>query len=157
MAKAKNYRPEGVGTITPYLTMKNAAQAIDFYKKAFGAQELMRMGGPDGKIGHATLRIADSTLYLCDEMMGAKSPTTLGGSPVTLHMYVPDCDATWKQAIAAGAKEIMPLEDQFWGDRYGQVQDPFGHLWGISTQKEDLTPEEMNARGKAAMANMPKG
>ena len=155
MAKARNYRPEGVGTLTPYLTIKGAAQAIEFYKKAFGAEEKMRMPGPDGKIMHATLKIGDSTLYLCDEMMGSKSPSALGGSPVAIHMYVPDCDATWKQAVQAGAKETMPLADQFWGDRFGMLSDPFGHVWSISTQKEELTPQEMAERGKAAMQNMP--
>jgi PhnB protein len=147
---ARNYRPEGVTAITAYLTIKGAAKAIDFYKQAFGAQELTRHASPDGMIGHASLRIGDSIVYLCDEMMGAKSATSLGGSPVTLHMYVPDCDATWKQAIAAGGKEIMPLSDQFWGDRYGLLADPFGHLWGITTQKEELTPQELGQRVKAA-------
>jgi uncharacterized glyoxalase superfamily protein PhnB len=155
MAKpAKNYRPEDVGTVTPYLTIKGAAKAIDFYKQAFDAKEQMRMAGPDGLIGHAALRIGDSTIYLCDEMMGSKAPTTIGGSPVTLHMYVKDADATFKQAVAAGAKIRMPLADQFWGDRFGQVEDPFGHLWSISTQKEELTSEEITERAKTAMQQM---
>jgi PhnB protein len=151
---ARNYRPDGVTTVTPYLTIRGAAQAIDFYKKAFGAQELARQAAPDGKIGHAALKIGDAIVYLCDEMMGAKSPATLGGTAVTLHMYVPDCDATWKQAIAAGGKEIMAIADQFWGDRYGLLADPFGHTWGITTQKEELTPEEMQQRAKAAFQSM---
>ena len=152
MAKpARNYRPDNVGTVTPYLTIKGAAKAIEFYKKAFNAKEGMRMETPDGQIGHADLRIGDSTIYVCDEMMGAKSPTTIGGSPVTLHVYVQDCDATFKQAVAAGAKVKMPVADQFWGDRYGQVEDPFGHQWGISTQKEELTREEVDQRARAAM------
>ena len=152
MAKpAKHYRPEDTTTVTPYLTVKGGAQAIEFYKKAFGAEERQRMAGPDGLIMHATLRIGDSTVYLCDEMMGSKSPKTLGGSPVMLHMYLPDADAAWKQAVAAGAKVTQPLADQFWGDRFGLVEDPFGHFWAISTQKEDLTPAEMEERAKAAM------
>jgi uncharacterized glyoxalase superfamily protein PhnB len=150
MAKpAKDFRPDNVTTITPYLTIKGAAKAIDFYKKAFDAEELGRMTGPDGLIAHAAIRIGDATMYLCDEMMGAQSPQTLGGSPVTLHMYVPDCDATFKQALSAGAKEVAPMMDQFWGDRYGQIEDPFGHRWGISTQKEDVSEEEMMERMKA--------
>jgi len=155
MAKpARNYRPDNVGTVIPYLTIKGAAKAIEFYKKAFDAKEGMRMAAPDGLIGHADLRIGDSLIYLCDEMMGAKAPTTIGGSPVTLHMYVPDCDATFKQAVAAGAKVKQPLADQFWGDRYGLVEDPFGHQWGISTQKEELTREEIEQRAKTAMQQM---
>jgi PhnB protein len=148
---AKDYRPEGMTTITPYLCVRGGADAIDFYRRAFGAKELSRMASPDGLVGHATLLIGDATVYLSDEMMGATSPKTLGGSPVTLHMYVPDCDATFKQAVAAGATEIQPPADQFWGDRYGQVEDPFGHRWGISTQKEEVSPEEMEKRSKAAM------
>jgi uncharacterized glyoxalase superfamily protein PhnB len=152
MAKpAKNYRPDGVTTITAYLCVRGAKQAIDFYKRAFNAEERGVMPSPDGLIAHAALKIGDSMIYLSDEMMGAKSPLSLGGSSVTLHMYVPDCDATWKQAVAAGAKELMPLQDQFWGDRYGLLADPFGHQWAISTQKEELTPQEMGERAKAAM------
>jgi uncharacterized glyoxalase superfamily protein PhnB len=154
---ARNYRPEGVGTVTAYLTIKGAAKAIDFYKKAFDAQELSRMASPDGSIAHASLKIGDSVIYLCDEMMGAKAPSSLGGSPVTLHMYVPNCDATWKQAIAAGGKELMALADQFWGDRYGLLADPFGHLWAITSQKEELTPEEIQQRAKAAFGSMAQG
>ena len=154
MAKpAKNYRPEGVSSITPYLCISGAAQAMDFYKKAFNAVETSRMAGPDGKIAHASLTIGDATIYLCDEMFNARSASTLGGSPVTLHMYVPDCDATWKQAIAAGGKEVMPLQDMFWGDRYGMLSDPFGHKWAITTQKEELTVDEVMERSKAAMPN----
>ena len=154
MAQARNYRPDGVGTVTPYLTLKGAPEAIEFYKRAFGAEERMRMPGPDGRIMHANLKIGDSTVYLAEEMMGMKAPTSLGGTPVSMHLYVPDCDATWKQAVAAGAKEKMPLQDMFWGDRYGVLEDPFGHVWAVSTQKEELTPQEMGERGKAAMAKM---
>ena len=133
---AQNYRPEGVTTITAYLIVKGGAQAIDFYKVAFGAEERFRMANSDGGIGHATLQIGDSIVYLADETPTNPSPKTLGGSPVTLHMYVPDCDATWKQALAAGGTEIVPLADQEWGDRWGELEDPFGHRWGISTQKQ---------------------
>jgi uncharacterized glyoxalase superfamily protein PhnB len=151
MAKpAKNYRPDDVTTITPYLTIKGASKAIDFYKKAFDAEELSRMDGPDGLIMHAAIRIGDATLYLTDEMEGFPSPQTFGGSPVGLHMYVKDCDAVFKKAIAAGAKEVMPMGDQPWGDRYGQLDDPFGHRWGITTQKEELTEDEIGERMQAA-------
>ena len=157
MAKpAKNYRPDGVSTITAYLTIQGAAQAIDFYTKAFGAKEQSRMASPDGKVAHACLTIGDSSIYLCDEMPGARSPQTVGGTPVTLHMYVQDCDAVWKQAIAAGGKEIMPMADQFWGDRYGLLADPFGHQWAITTQKEEVSYEEIAERQKAAMQNTPR-
>jgi uncharacterized glyoxalase superfamily protein PhnB len=131
-----SYRPEGVTTITAYLTVKGGAQAIDFYKRAFDAEELYRLEGDGGRIDHATLRIGDSTLYLCDENEHAQSPTTLGGTPITFHMYVPDCDAIWRRAVDAGATQISPVADQDWGDRYGQVEDPFGYRWGIATQKE---------------------
>ena len=152
MAKpAPNYRPDDVTTVTAYLCIKGAAKAIEFYKKAFDAQEKARMAGPDGMIGHASLQIGDATIYLCDEMMGNKAPTTLGGSPVTLMMYVKDADAVFKQAVAAGAKPRMPVADQFWGDRFGQVEDPFGHSWSIATWKEDLTGDEIMERAKAAM------
>jgi uncharacterized glyoxalase superfamily protein PhnB len=151
MAKAKNYTPEGAHSITPYLTIKGAAKAIEFYKNAFGATEVMRMAGPDGLIFHGHIRIGDSPVFLCDEMMGAKSPLSLGGSSVTILLYVPDADATWKKALAAGAQVGMPLEDQFWGDRYGMLTDPFGHAWAIATHQEDLTADEMAQRSKAAM------
>lgn len=162
MATAKNPVPEGQHTLSMHLTVKDAPKAIEFYTKAFGFTELHRMPGPGGEIMHAALKIGDSMLFLNDEMPqygGGGSPTTIGGTPVTLNLYVPDADAIFKQAIAAGAKEAMPIGDMFWGDRYGMVIDPFGHRWAIATRKEDLTPQEMGERGKefmAAMASKPR-
>ena len=129
------YRPEGVTTVTAYLTVRRGSDAIEFYKRAFDAQERYRLDGEGGRVEHATLAIGDSIVYLSDEGGEMKSPASLGGSPVTLHLYVPDCDATWQRALAAGAKVRVPLALQEWGDRYGQIEDPFGHLWGISTQQ----------------------
>ena len=148
--------PPGHHTLTPGITVKGAARAIEFYKQAFGATEKGRMAGPAGSIMHAELLIGDSILFLGDEApgMGNPSPLTLNATTVTLHIYTEDVDAMYKQAIAAGATERMPLMDQFWGDRYGQVTDPFGHAWGIATHKEDLTDAQMMERMKAAMAQM---
>ena len=157
MAKAKNPVPEGQHTISPHLTVKDASKAIDFYKKAFGVTEVHRSLGPGGSIMHATLKVGDSLFFLNDEIPmpgGGKSPLSIGGTPVTINIYVPDADKIYKQAIAAGAKETMPIADQFWGDRYGIVTDPFGHKWAIATRKEDLTFEEMDKRGKEFMAQM---
>src|SRR5438093_11621582 len=150
MAKAKHYATEGAHTITPHLTVKGAAQAMEFYKRAFGATEVARMAEPNGIVMHAEMKIGDSFFYLNDEFpqMGAKSPLSLGGSPVTIHLFVPDSDAVYNQALAAGAKVKMPLADMFWGDRYGQVTDPFGHDWSIATHKEDLTRDEVMERAK---------
>jgi len=146
--------PEGHHTLTPHLVVRDAAAAIDFYKRAFGADELFRHAMPDGKIIHAELRIGDSIVYVAEEFPGlSKSPAALGGSPVTLHLYVPDVDALWKRAVAAGATVCMPLTDQFWGDRYGQLADPFGHRWSLATHKEDVAPEELDKRARAAMAS----
>jgi len=159
MSKAVKPIPEGYRTITPYLTQRDAAQAIEFYKKAFGATETSRFSGPGGSIMHAGLKIGDSLFFLNDEMPmpgGTRSPQSIGGTPVTINLYVPDCDKIYKQAIAAGAKQVMPLDDQFWGDRYGVVDDPYGHRWAIATHKEDLTPEELDKRGKEFMAKMAK-
>ena len=145
--------PEGFQTLTPHLVVKGANEAIEFYKKAFSAEELNRMPGPDGQsIMHATLKIGDSMLMLNDEFpdMGALSPASLGGSGVTIHVYVNDVDAAWKQALDAGAVETMPLADQFWGDRYGMVKDPYGHNWSLGARKEILTPEEVQQRAGAA-------
>lgn len=144
--------PEGYHTATPYLIISGAAQALEFYKKAFGATEIMRMPGPDGKIGHAEIRIGDSPIMLADESpaMGARSPQSLGGSPVTLHLYVEDVDATFAQAVAAGATVQRPVADQFYGDRAGGIVDPFGHSWYIATHKEDVSPEELKKRAAAA-------
>ena len=157
MAKAKHPIPEGLHTLTPHLTVKGATQAIDFYKKAFGAIEKARMAGPNGLIMHASLRIGDSAFFLNDEFpgpQGSTGPATLGGTAVILNLYVEDSDKIYNQAVAAGAKSVMPLQDQFWGDRYGQVKDPYGHIWAISTRKEDLTPAELEERGRQAMASM---
>jgi len=152
MAEAKPI-PEGYHSITPYLIADDAAGAIEFYKKAFGASELMRMAAPGGRVGHAELRIGDSRIMLADEFpeMGARSPKAVGGSPVSLHLYVEDVDATVRQAIAAGAKEIRPVKDQFYGDRLGTVEDPFGHVWHISTHKEDVPADELKRRAAQAM------
>ena len=149
--------PPGYHTVTPHLVIRGATEAIEFYKKAFGAEVKGVMPGPGGKVMHAEIRIGDSTIMLNDEFpeMGAKSPATIGGSAVTLHVYVPDCDALWNRAVAAGAKITMPLADMFWGDRYGTLTDPFGHRWSIATHKEDLTPEEIGKRGAEMMKNMP--
>ncbi len=149
--------PEGFHTVTPSLTVRNAAQAIEFYKKALGAEELMRMPMPDGKIGHAELKIGDSVIFLSDEMPGmgmSKSPQTLGGCTGVLNIYVPDVDATFERAVATGAKTTMPVADMFWGDRYGTFIDPFGFAWGIATHVEDVSPEEMDTRAKEAFAAM---
>jgi len=145
--------PEGMHTITPHLVVKGASQAIEFYKKAFGAQEVVRMTWPDGKsIMHAHIRIGDSPLFLMDEVpeMGARGPQIGGKSPVTIHLYLEDVDSTYDAALAAGAQPLMPLADMFWGDRYGKLIDPFGHEWSLATHKEDLTPEEMGKRAQAA-------
>ena len=144
--------PEGYHSVTPYLIIKGAAEAIEFYKKALGATERMRMPQPDGRIGHAELQIGDSAVMLADECpeMNARSPKSIGGSPVTIHLYVEDVDKVASKAVAAGAKEIAPVKDQFYGDRAGKFEDPFGHLWYISTHKEDLSPEEIQKRAKAA-------
>ena len=144
--------PEGYHTVTPYLIIKGAAAAIEFYKKALGATELMRMPQPDGRIGHAELKIGDSHVMLADEFpeMNNRGPKTLGGSAVTIHLYVEDVAAVARKALAAGAKELTPVKDQFYGDRAGKLEDPFGHVWYISTHKEDLSPEEIQERAKAA-------
>jgi uncharacterized glyoxalase superfamily protein PhnB len=157
MAKVKPI-PEGTRTLTPHLTVHNAAEAIEFYKKAFGAKELGRHAGPGGKIMHAALQIGDSRLMLNDEFpeMGACGPVHTGGSPVTIHLAVEDVDKVFNQAVAAGAKPTMPVMDQFWGDRYGKLDDPFGHHWSIATHIKDMTPAEMEAAGREAMAKMGK-
>ena len=140
--------PEGYHTVTPYLIVKGAAKALEYYQKAFGATEVLRLADPSGKVMHAEIKIGDSIVMLADEFpeMGAKSPQTLGGSAVGICLYVPDVDARFKQAIAAGAKEERPVVDQFYGDRSGTLIDPFGHKWTIATHKEDLTPEEIGKR-----------
>jgi PhnB protein len=151
--------PEGYHSVTPYLIVNDGAGAIEFYKRAFGATELMRMEGPGGKVGHAEVRIGNSPVMLADEFpdMGARSPRSLGGSPVSLLVYVEDVDAQFRQAIAAGAKEIRPLADQFYGDRSGVLEDPFGHVWNLATHKEDVSPEEMQRRSEAMMTQQAGG
>jgi PhnB protein len=146
--------PEGYNTVTPYLAVDNAAQAIEYYKKAFGAKERGRMEAPDGQIGHAELEIGDSLVMLSDPFpqFSTRPPTELGGTSASVFMYVEDVDATVKQAVDAGATIEMEVADQFWGDRFGSVQDPFGHVWSIATHVEDVPPEEMAERAKAAMA-----
>jgi PhnB protein len=152
--------PEGYHTIIPHLVVRGAAEAIDFYKKAFGAVEVARMPTPDGKIMHAHLKIGDSHLFLVDEMPfpgGGKSPQSLGGASVALHLNVEDADAVFNRAVAAGATAKMPPADMFWGDRYGQLADPFGHEWSVATHKEDVSPEEMKKRMQAMFAQMKPG
>ena len=155
MAKAKHAVPDGFHTVTPQLTLDNAAQAIDWYKRAFGAEEVSRAVGPDGKILHAELRIGDSRIMLNDAMMGGKGPRALGGSPASLWIYVEDSDALFNRAVAAGAHvEDGPMgrmQDQFWGDRAGTFIDPQGYRWTIATRKEDLTRQEMEQRQAAWM------
>lgn len=149
--------PEGFHTVTPHLVIRGAAEAIEFYKKALGAQELSRMTSPDGKIGHAELKIGDSIIFLADEFPGpgcAKSPQTVGACTSTLNLYVPDVDAAFRKAITAGGKETMPVTDMFWGDRYGTFTDPFGHTWGIATHKQDLSQEEIEQGARAFWASM---
>jgi PhnB protein len=145
--------PDGYHSVTPYLIVKGAANALEFYKKAFGATELMRMAGPGGCVMHAEVKIGDSPIMLADEFpeMGARSPQTIGGSPVSICLYVEDVDAVAGKAIAAGAKVLRPVKDQFYGDRSGTFEDPFGHTWTISTHKEDVSPEEMRRRSEAFM------
>jgi PhnB protein len=143
-----NAVPSGHRTVTPYLAIKNAAKALEFYKYAFGATESYKLVMPDGRLGHAEIRLGDSMIMLADEFpeYGGKAPETLGGSPVSIHLYVEDVDAFFKKALAAGAKELKPVMDQFYGDRSGQLEDPFGHLWWVATHKEDIAPDEMQKR-----------
>ncbi|KVD77195.1 VOC family protein [Burkholderia ubonensis] len=145
--------PEGMRTLTPHLICAGAADAIEFYRQAFNAVERVRLPAPNGKLMHACLTIGDSTLMLVDEMPehGALGPKALKGTPVCLHLFVPDVDAAIAQAVAAGAKVTMPAADMFWGDRYGQVEDPFGHRWSLATHQRDLTPEQI----RDAMASAP--
>jgi PhnB protein len=152
MADKVNPIPEGHHTVTPYLIINGAAAAIDFYKRAFGAQDLGRFEHGD-KIGHAELKFGDSIIMLADEYpeMGARSPQSFGGSPMFIHLYVEDVDALYAQAVAAGAKAQKPVEDKFYGDRSGSVEDPFGYTWYLSTHKEDLTMEEIYKRAASAM------
>jgi PhnB protein len=148
--------PEGYHAVSPYLAVNDAAEAIEYYKRAFGATERVRMNAPDGKIGHAELQIGDSIVMLSDPFPHASTrpPKELGGTSAGVFMYVEDVDAVVKQAVDAGATIAMEVADQFWGDRFGTVTDPFGHVWSIATHVEDVPPEEMAERAKAAMAAM---
>ena len=148
--------PEGYNTVSPSLAVDNAAEAIEFYKRAFGAQERGRMEGPGGMIAHAEIQIGDSVVMLADPFPHASTrpPKEVGGTTVTLFMYVEDVDAAVQQAVDAGATVTMPVEDMFWGDRFGSIVDPYGHSWSLATHVEDVPPEEMAERGKAAMAEM---
>jgi PhnB protein len=146
MATAKRAVPEGFHTITPQLICDNAAKAIDWYKQALGAEEVSRHTGPDGNIMHAEIRIGDSRIMLNDAMMGGKGPLALGGSPISLWIYVEDCDALFNRAVGAGGQVRMPMADQFWGDRCGSVSDPHGYSWTVATRKEDLTEPELEQR-----------
>lgn len=145
--------PEGYQSVTPYLIVKGASDAIEFYKRAFGATELMRMPSPDGRIGHAELGIGDSKVMLADEYpeMGYRSPQSLGGAGVSLMLYLDKVDEVFARALAAGAKELQPVKDQFYGDRSGTLQDPFGHVWTIGTHVEDVPPDEMRRRAEEYM------
>jgi PhnB protein len=146
--------PAGYSSVTPYLVIKGAAQAIEYYKDVFDAEEVFRMDGPDGKVGHAELRIGTSRIMLADENpnmgQGHASAVTIGASPVSLYLYIPDVDRVVERAVAAGAKVLRPVQDQFYGDRSGFIQDPFGHLWGIATHVEDVEPRELEERAKKA-------
>ena len=157
-AKKVSPIPRGFRTVTPHLVVRGAAQAIDFYKKAFGAKELLRMPMPDGSVAHAEIQIGDSRLMLADEspQMGASAPQTVGGTCVHIFLYLKDVDKAFAQATAAGATTEMPPTDMFWGDRYCKLLDPFGHKWNMATHKEDLTPKEMARRGAEA-AQKPQG
>jgi uncharacterized glyoxalase superfamily protein PhnB len=150
--------PDGYHTITPYMTVRDAARAIEFYKQAFGAKEKGVMKGPDGKIMHAELRIGDSIIMLGDEMpeYGSLSPQSTGGAGMGLHIYIEDVDTAFDRAVKAGATVEMPVADMFWGDRYGKLADPFGHKWSIGTHKADLTAQEMEDGMKAMTNDMPK-
>lgn len=150
--------PEGMHTITPHLVVNGGAKAVEFYKNAFGAQVLGVHDTPDGKVMHAEIKIGDSKLFLADEFpgMGCPSPRTLGGSGVVLNIYVEDVDRLFNQAVAAGATVTMPLSNQFWGDRYGQVKDPFGHHWALGQHIEDVSPQELERRAKEIFSEMAK-
>ena len=153
MAKDVKPIPDGYHTATPYLIIKGAAKALDFYKQAFGAEEIMRFPMPGGQIGHAEIKIGNSPIMLADEFpeMGHKAPESLGGTPVSILLYVPDVDTTFAQALKAGGKQMQPLKDQFYGDRSGTLSDPFGHVWTVATHKEDVSPEEMDRRYAAML------
>jgi PhnB protein len=150
--------PEGYHTLTPFLTVRNAVRAIEFYKQAFGAQERGVAKGPDGKVMHAELKIGDSVIMLSDEYpeFGSLSPQSVGGSPMGLHIYIENVDAAFDRAVKAGAQVEMPVMDQFWGDRYGKLKDPFGHKWSIATHVKDMSADEMKRSMDDAMSKMQK-
>jgi len=157
MTKASKPIPDGFRTVTPYLTLRDAAAGIEFYKRALGAQELMRMPGPGGKgVMHGEIKIGDSIIFLSDESPQGKTraPESLGGATGSIFLYVPDVDAAFDRAVKAGARSEMPPTDMFWGDRFGSLVDPFGHHWGLATHVEDVPPKEMEQRAKKAMAEM---
>jgi PhnB protein len=158
MAKVRPI-PEGYHSVTPYLYIRGAAKAVEFYKKVFGAKEVLRMPGPAGQIMHAELKIGDSMIMLSDEhpQMGALSPESVGGSPMGLHVYVENVDAVVQKAVEAGAKLDRPVKDQFYGDRSGSLTDPFGHKWYVATHVEDIAPEELSKRAAAAMSQAAGG
>lgn len=152
-----HWQPEGFGTVTPYITVDGAAEAIEFYKAAFGAEEVLRMPMPDGKLGHAEIKIGDSHIMLSDEFpeMDKLGPNNRGGATSSLMIYVEDADTAYAKAVAAGAIEVRPVEDQFYGDRSGWLKDPFGHEWTVGTHKEDLSEEELTERMAQAMPAEP--
>ena len=159
MSESVKIIPEGYHSVNPYLVVRNADRAIEFYKKAFGAEERSRMHGPDGKaIMHAELKIGDSVFMLTEESpdMKALSPESIGGSPVSLYVYVKDVDSIFNQAVSEGATILHPVNDQFYGDRSGYLKDPFGHLWSIATHKKDLSPDELRKAGQAFFEQMSK-
>lgn len=154
-AKKVNFIPKGYNVVTPYLSVKGAAEAIAFYKKVFGAKEVMRMAGPNGTIGHAEIQVGDSRIMLADEFpeMNFRSPRSVGGTPVHIHLYVQDVDRVAKKAVAAGAKQLRPVADQFYGDRSGSLEDPFGHVWHVATHIADIPMKELKKRAAAMAAS----
>jgi PhnB protein len=152
MTKQVKPIPEGYHSVTPYLAVHDAARALDFYHRAFGAKEIMRMNNPQGRVGHAEIKIGDSIIMLAEETpnSGLRSPQSLNGSTVSLFVYLEDVDAVFNKALAAGAKEVQRPADMFWGDRYGRLSDPFGHSWSLATHIEDVTPEETGRRAQEA-------
>ena len=159
MAGKVNAIPQGYHSLTPYLVVNDGSRAIEYYKQAFKAKETVRMAGPGGKIGHAELKIGDSMLMLSDEIPGSgnRSPQSLGGSPVSIFLYVENVDSVFNEAVKAGAKGDMPPQDMFWGDRFGKLTDPFGHSWALATHIEDVAPEEMKKRSQTYMEKMSQG
>ena len=158
MAKQVQAIPQGYHTVTPSICVRGAAQAIEFYQKAFGAQEVMRFPGPDGLLMHAEIRVGDSPIMLADEMpdMGGRSPESFGGTPVSFFVYGENVDAAWQRAVDAGATPVVPLTDQFWGDRAGCLKDPFGHQWWLAQRVRDMTPDELR-KAAEALFSQPTG